>query len=168
MNTSAAHLELHTCIGLSSNCQEFVTDSSRLTYCSPLPLDATNFVNITIQNRAGLLCIWWAQSRQQLCCMHLTNDSSLTHTAEHPFTHSERNSCRNGTVSKSRFWSVFSVWCSRGTCLCFVSARPTKNQHSVVFSGVFCLENSRCTAVSVSVFTKHRPSSSLCGSLFLN
>jgi hypothetical protein len=50
MNTSAAYLQLHTCISLSSNGQKLVSNSPGHSYCSPLLLDAINFVNVTTQD----------------------------------------------------------------------------------------------------------------------
>jgi hypothetical protein len=122
MNTSAVYLQLRTCISLSSNCQTFVSNSLGHSYCWLLLLDAINFVNITTQTRAGLLCIWWTQSRYQLCRVHLANDFKLTHRAKLPFTHDARHSGRDEVNSKS----VCSVWCSCGTCLCFLPARSTQ------------------------------------------
>jgi hypothetical protein len=58
MNTIIAYLNLHTCVSLSSNCQKSVSNSPGYIYCSPLPLDTINFVNVTTQNRGDLLCIW--------------------------------------------------------------------------------------------------------------
>ena len=54
MNTITAHLYLHTCISLSSNCQKFVAKSPGHIYYSLLPLGAINFVNVTTKTRAEL------------------------------------------------------------------------------------------------------------------
>ena len=58
MNTGAAYLELHTYISVYSKCQKFVSYSPGHSYCTLLPLDAIQFVNVTSQKGAGLLCIW--------------------------------------------------------------------------------------------------------------
>ena len=136
MNTSAAHLQLHTCISLSSNCQEFVTVSSRLTYCSPLPLDAMNFVNITIQKKvcralgehsavnSCAACIWQRLQTAQHCTVY---------TAEFPFTQSGRHCGRNGTFSKPKFRSACCVRCYHITGLSFLPVRPSNVSTSLWF-----------------------------------
>ena len=62
-HTIAAYLELHNCISQSSNCQKFLSYSPSHIYCLLLPIHANMFVNIITQNRVGLLCIWWTESR---------------------------------------------------------------------------------------------------------
>ena len=107
MTAIAAYLVLHTCISVSSNCQKFVSNSPIHVYCSLLPLDAISFVNVTTQNTACLLFIWWTPSCLDLCTVHLTNDCKVTHTAEFQITHSARRTGRDGVFSKPVLLSVF-------------------------------------------------------------
>jgi len=99
MNKIVAHSELHTSISLYSSWQFCFSNSPALIIVSPLPLKAINFVIITTQTTACLLCICWTWSSEQLCSVHLAKDftSTATKTAEFPFTHCERYSGRDVT-----------------------------------------------------------------------
>ena len=137
MNTRAAYLVLHTCISLSSNCQQFVSNSPYHSYCSLLPLDAIHFVNITAQNTAGLLYVH-LMNTQPLTAAHHASDKQLYTDPDSrlSITHSARHFGRDGVLSEPRisvrFFCLEQLW----NVFVFPSSAAHKNQHSVV---VLCI-----------------------------
>ena len=147
------------------NCQKFVSHSSCHIYCSILPLDAINFVNVTTENTGGLLYICWTQSRLELCSVHLTNDCKLTHTAEFPLhvvqdIPAETGCChRQDSVSSFLFGAAVERVCA--------SFQGVPQKSALRCGFVYnCMVNACRTAVFVPIFIKYRTSSFVNGSLF--
>jgi hypothetical protein len=153
MHTSAAsYLVLHTCVSLSSNCQKFVSYSPCHIFCSLMPLDATNFVNVTTQNTAGLLHIWWTQSRLDLCSVHWTNDCKLTHTAEFPLHRVQDITAGTGCFQNQDSGSSFLFGAAVERICASFQGGPQKSALRCGF--VYnCIVNARRKAVFVPVFT---------------
>ena len=170
MNTSAAHLELHTCISLSSNCQEFVTNSSRLTYCSPLPLDAMNFFKY-YHTEESLSAVHLVNTAPSTAVLHAFGKDFKQHNTAHstqPSFHShivEGIAAETGRFQNQNFGPPL---VSGATIELVCPSLQCGPQMSALRCGFVynCVESARYTAVSVSVFTKYR-NSFLYGNLFL-
>ena len=84
---------------------------------------------------------------------------TLTHPSQFPFTHIARHSGTDRHFQSQDFGPSVLFG---GTCLCFLVARPHKSALRCGFVFNNCVENARCTAVFVSVYTRYRTDNFLC------